>query len=115
MSVLDTFTREDKKPIPFMILLYLGILLEPVNPKFAWFKFSITLNSLPPAVSKISTDFTFLWISEEIGSTLPKYLKNSMPLNEKDPFVGSEPTSSWSFITQSTDLSIKTPFDLLLF
>lgn len=35
MSVLVTFIREDKKPIPFVILLYLGILLEPVNPKFA--------------------------------------------------------------------------------
>lgn len=35
MSVLETFKREDKNPIPFVILLYLGILLEPVNPKFA--------------------------------------------------------------------------------
>ena len=90
MSVLDTFIREDKKPIPFVILLYLGILLEPVNPKFAWFKFSISLNSFPPAVSKISTDFMFLWISEEFGSVLPKNLKNSMPLNDNSYAFSSE-------------------------
>ena len=35
MSVLDTFIRDDKNPIPLTILLNLGILLEPVNPKFA--------------------------------------------------------------------------------
>lgn len=35
MSVLDTFIQDDKNPIPLTILLYLGILLEPVNPKFA--------------------------------------------------------------------------------
>jgi hypothetical protein len=35
ISVLVTLIRDDKNPIPFTILLYLGILLEPVNPKFA--------------------------------------------------------------------------------
>jgi hypothetical protein len=35
MSVRFTFIRDDKNPIPFTILLYLGILFEPVNPKFA--------------------------------------------------------------------------------
>jgi hypothetical protein len=35
MSVLLTFILDDKNPIPFSILLYLGILLDPVNPKFA--------------------------------------------------------------------------------
>ena len=35
MSVLLTFILDDKNPIPFSILLYLGILLDPVNPKLA--------------------------------------------------------------------------------